>query len=86
MLGGGLLNLGGGLLNKHFKKSSLSKYLLIRTAIKSKFHFSQFKSMETTSCHSYQSAHATAIKNNLFVEANDMNFSAKFQLYPPFSF
>ena len=39
--------------------------------------------METLSCHSNQSAYATAIKkNNIFVEVNAMNISAKFQLYP----
>ena len=52
-----------------------------KTAIKANFHFSHYKSME--SCHSNQSAHATAIKNNTFVEANAMSISAKFQLYSP---
>ena len=42
--------------------------------------------METLSCHGNQSAYATAIKYNSFVEANAMNISAKFQLYPPYSF
>ena len=41
--------------------------------------------METNCC-SNQSAYATAIKNNIFVEANAMNISAKFQLHPPYSF
>ena len=58
-----------------------------KTAIKANFHFSHYKSMEPLSCHSNQSAHATAIKkNNTFVEANAMNISAKIQLYPPYSF
>ena len=30
--------------------------------------------------------YATAIKNNIYVEANAMNISAKFQLHPPYSF
>ena len=55
-------------------------------AINLNFHFSHCKSMETLSCHSNQSAWATAIKNNIFVEAIVRNNSAKFQLYPPNSF
>ena len=47
---------------------------------------SHYKSMETLSCHSNQSAWASAIKNNIFVEANVMNMSAKFQLHPPYDF
>ena len=43
-------------------------------------------SMENLSGHSNQSAWATAIKNNVFVEAIVGNNSAKFQLYPPNSF
>ena len=39
--------------------------------------------METLTCHSSQSAWATAITNNTFVEAIVRNNSAKFQLYPP---
>ena len=42
--------------------------------------------MKSLSCHSNQSAWATAIENNIFVEANIRNNSAKFQLYPPHSF
>ena len=42
--------------------------------------------METLSCHSNQSGWATAIKNNIFVEANVMNMYAKFQLHPPYDF
>ena len=44
-----------------------------KTAIKANFHFSHYKSMKTK--HSHQSAYATAIKNNIFVEANAMNMS-----------
>ena len=57
-----------------------------KTAIKVIFHFSHYKSMETLSCHSNQSAYATAIKNNSFVDDNPMNISAKFQLYRPYIF
>ena len=39
-------------------------------AIKTYFHFSHYKSMETLSCHSKESTRATAIKNILYVEAN----------------
>ena len=42
--------------------------------------------METLSCHSNQSAWATVIKNNSFVEANVMNMYAKFQLHSPYDF
>ena len=49
------------------------------------FHFSHYKSMETLSCHSNQSAWATAIKKNI-VEAIVRNNFAKFELYPPNSF
>ena len=37
--------------------------------------------METLSCHSDERTQATAIKNILFVEANVMNISTKFQLH-----
>ena len=50
------------------------------------FHFSHYKSMETLHCHSNQSAWATAIKNNIFVEANVTNMYSKFQLHPPYDF
>ena len=55
-------------------------------AINASFHFSQCKSIKTLSCHSNQSAWVTPIKNIFFVEANAMNNSAKFQLYPPYGF
>ena len=50
------------------------------------FHFSHYKWIETLSCHSNETTWATAIKNKLFVEANVMNISAKFQLHPPYGF
>ena len=56
------------------------------TEINADLHFSHYKSMETLSCHNNQSAWATAIKSNLFVEAIVRNNSAKFQLYLPNSF
>ena len=55
-------------------------------AIKTYFHLSLYKFMETLSCHSNESTWATAIKNLIFVEANIMNISAKFQLHPPYGF
>ena len=73
-----------GLLQEYFCKT-LSKYLH-EIAINLNFHFSHCKSMEILSCHSNQSAWATATKNNIFVEAIVRNNSAKFQLYPPNSF
>ena len=50
------------------------------------FIFLIYKSMEIESCQSNQSTWAMAIKNNIFIEANIINNSAKFQLYPPYSF
>ena len=56
-------------------------------AIKTYFHFSHYKSMETLSCHSDEITWAMAIKNIIFVEANVvMNISAMFQLHPPYGF
>ena len=54
--------------------------------IKTYFHFSHYKSMESLSCHSNESTWAMAIKYIIFVEANVMNISAKFQLHPPNGF
>ena len=51
-------------------------------AIKTYFHLSHYKSVETLSSHSNKSTWATPIKNKLFVEANVMNISAQFQLHP----
>ena len=65
--------------NKMFCQNSCSEI-----AIKSYFHFSHYKSMQTLSCHSNESTWATAIKKINFVEANVMNISAKFQLHPPY--
>ena len=54
--------------------------------IKAYFHFSHYKSVEIIRCHSEKSTWATAIKNIVFVEANVMNISTKFQLHPPYGF
>ena len=42
--------------------------------------------METLTCHSNQNAYATAIENNIFVQADAMNLSTKFQLYSQYRF
>ena len=55
-------------------------------AIKPYFHFSVYKSMETLSCHSIMHMSNGNKKNLLFVEANVVNISAKFQLHPPNGF
>ena len=55
-------------------------------AIKTYFHFSHYKSMETLSCHSNESTWATAIKNINYVEADVMNISARFQRHAPYGF
>ena len=69
---------GRGLNKKHFCKTV---YKI--SAVNANFHFSLYKSMKNLSCHSNESAKAMAIKNVSFVDANVMNISAKFQLYPP---
>ena len=50
------------------------------------FHFSNYKSMETLSCHSNQSSYPTGIKNITFVEGDILSKYAKFQLHPPYGF
>ena len=54
--------------------------------MKTYFHISHYKSMETLSCHSDKCTLANAIKNILFEEAHIMNISVKFQLHPPYGF
>ena len=76
--------LGGGTTQQTILKT-FCQDIRNKTVIKANFNFSHYKSMETLSCHSNQSAHATAIINNTFVEANAMNISAKFQLYPSYT-
>ena len=46
------------------------------------FHFSQYKSMESLSCHSNESSWKLKIKNIFFVEGNVLSMYAKFQLHP----
>ena len=53
-------------------------------AIKTYFQFSHYKSMDILSCHNNESTWAMAIKNTVFLEANVMNISAKFQLHAPY--
>ena len=48
-------------------------------AVKTYFHFSHYKSVETLSCHSNESTWDKYI-------ANVMNISAKFQLHAPYGF
>ena len=74
----------GGLLNKHFgkKKSNIPNDL----AKIVNFHFSDYKSMETLSCHSNQSSYPTEIKNITFVEGNVLSKYGKFWLHPPYDF
>ena len=63
------------------KNSNISN----ETAEKVNFHFSQYKSMGTISCHSNQT-YVTGIKKALYAEANVINMYAKYQLYPPNGF
>ena len=69
-----------------FIKKKFCQNICSEIAIKTYFHFSHYKSMETSSCHSNKSTYAMAIKNKLFVKANVMNISAKFQLHLPYGF
>ena len=41
------------------------------TEINANFHFSDYKYMETLSCHSNESTWATTIKNTIYIEANE---------------
>ena len=66
------------LFNKHFCKNKIPN----ETVEISNFHFSNYKSMETISCHSNQSSYPTEIKNITFVEGKYVNF----RLHPPYGF
>ena len=76
---------GRGLLQKHFCKTFFQN-ICINTEINANFHFFDYKSMETLSCHSNERTWAMTIKNIIYVEANVMNMYAKFQLHPPYGF
>ena len=53
-----------GLLKKHFcRKKNLN--ICSETAKIATFHFSHYKSMETTSCHSNQSSYSIGTKNTI---------------------
>ena len=68
-------NKHGGLLNKHFcKKSNIPKDL----AEIVDFHFSQYKTMESLSCHSNQSSYLTEFKNITFVKGDVLSKYTKF--------
>ena len=76
---------GRRLLKDHFWKN-FCQNICSEIEIKAYFHFSHYKSTKIRSCHSDESTWATAIKKHNFVEANVMNISTKFQLYPPYGF
>ena len=71
--------IGRRLLKEHFWKTC--RNICNEIEIKAYFHSSHDKSIETISCHSDESKWAIAIKNIVFVEANVMNISTKFQLH-----
>ena len=50
------------------------------------FHFSDYKSMGTISCHGNHSSYPTGIKNTTYVEANVLSMYAKFRLHPLYGF
>ena len=73
-----------GLLNKCLKKKKSNIPNDLAKIVN--FHFSNYKSMETLSCHSNQSSYPTEIKNITFVEGNVLSKYAKFRLYPLYGF
>ena len=75
----------GGLLNKHFCKKKKSNIPNDLTEIVNS-HFSNYKYMETLSCHSNQSSYPTKIKNITFVEGKVVSKFAKFQLHSLYGF
>ena len=76
----------GRLLNKHFCKKNSNTCIPRDLAEIVDFHFSNYKSMETLSCHSNQSSYLTEIKNITFVDGNVLSKYAKFRLHPPYRF
>ena len=76
----------GKLFNKHFcKKKSIIRN---ESAEIVNFHFLNYKSMGTLSCHSNESSWTLKIqkKNITFVNGNVISNYAKFQLHPPYVF
>ena len=72
--------------SRNISEKLLSKYLQWDRNI-CLIPLSHYKSIENICCHSDESTWATAIKKNkMFVEANVMNISTKFQLHPPYGF
>ena len=74
----------GGLLNKYFCK--INSNIPNGLAEIVNFHFSQYKSIGTISCHSNQSSYPTRIKNTAYVEANVLSMYAKFLLHHLYGF
>ena len=77
------------LVKDYSTKTFLEKFYLntcSETEIKDNFHFSHYKSMETLSCYSNRQSIYAAARKKKIVEANAMNISVKFQLYPQYSF
>ena len=74
---------GRGLLKEHFCKRfvKISAVICSDIAIKANFHSPHYKSVLTLSCNSNNGN-----KNVIFVEANAINISVKFQLFPPYGF
>ena len=66
---------------REYKNTCSDTHVVIRA----NFHF-PIMTMETLSCHSNVKRMSNAIKNAIFVEANAINISATFPLYPPYGF
>ena len=60
-----------------YNSVNLCQHFYNQKEINTNFHFPNYNSMDTLSTYL-----KTAIKNTMFVEANALNNSAKFQLYP----
>ena len=70
---------------EHFCKIQDCQNICSETAIKANFHFSHYKLMETK-LPKWWKHMRNGNKKASFVEANVMNISAKFQLYPLYGF
>ena len=78
---------GRGLLQKQLTfQLNFCQNICSNTEINANFHFSNYKYMETLSCHSKEITWIMTIKTIIYVEANVMNIYAKFQLHPPYGF
>ena len=73
------------IVDKYSVKNKTNLNIPNETAEIANFHYSDYKSMETASCHSNEkSSWTVTMKNITYVEGNVLSMYAKFQLHPPF--